>query len=99
MVGRGTRSTIERVEIGNSRPKAARASALPDGGLAHEPGGAMQVGEPLLTWSGAITTSAGTPGSCTGALGTWQLQESPDTVGPANHEAPVEANHTASGRM
>ena len=31
MVGLGTRSTIERVEIGNSRPKAARASALPDG--------------------------------------------------------------------
>jgi hypothetical protein len=30
MVGLGTRSTIERVEIGNSRPKAARASALPD---------------------------------------------------------------------
>jgi hypothetical protein len=30
MVGLGTRSTIERVEIGNSRPKVARASALPD---------------------------------------------------------------------
>ena len=30
MVGLGTRSTIERVEIGNSQPKAARASALPD---------------------------------------------------------------------
>src|SRR5215510_15606885 len=31
MVGLGTRSAIERAEIGNSRPKAARASALPDG--------------------------------------------------------------------
>jgi hypothetical protein len=31
MAGLGTRSTIERVEIGNSRPKAARASSLPDG--------------------------------------------------------------------
>ena len=31
MVGLGTHSTIERVEIGNSQPKAARASALPDG--------------------------------------------------------------------
>jgi hypothetical protein len=31
MVGLGTRSTIERVESGNSQPKAARASALPDG--------------------------------------------------------------------
>jgi hypothetical protein len=30
MAGLGTRSTIERVEIGNSWPKAARASALPD---------------------------------------------------------------------
>src|SRR5215831_8632162 len=30
MVGLGTRSIIERVESGNSRPKAARASALPD---------------------------------------------------------------------
>ena len=30
MVGLGTRSTIERVESGNSQPKAARASALPD---------------------------------------------------------------------
>jgi hypothetical protein len=30
MVGLGTRTTIERVEIGNSQPKAARASALPD---------------------------------------------------------------------
>src|SRR4030095_1679427 len=30
MVGRGTRSAIERAEIGNSQPKAARASALPD---------------------------------------------------------------------
>jgi hypothetical protein len=27
----GTRTTIERVESGNSQPKAARASALPDG--------------------------------------------------------------------
>jgi len=33
MVGLGTRSTIERVEIGNSRPKVARASALPDSEL------------------------------------------------------------------
>ena len=30
MVGLGTRFAIERAEIGNSRPKAARASALPD---------------------------------------------------------------------
>src|SRR5262249_6008487 len=30
MVGRGTRSAIERAESGNSRPKAARASALAD---------------------------------------------------------------------
>lgn len=30
MVGRGTRSIIERVETGNSRPWAARASALTD---------------------------------------------------------------------
>jgi hypothetical protein len=30
MVGLGTRSAIERAEIGNSRPKAVRASALPD---------------------------------------------------------------------
>src|SRR5215813_13497365 len=30
MVGLGTRSAIERAESGNSRPKAARASALPD---------------------------------------------------------------------
>jgi hypothetical protein len=30
MAGLGTRSAIERAEIGNSRPKAARASALPD---------------------------------------------------------------------
>jgi hypothetical protein len=33
MVGLGTRSIIERVEIGNSQPKAARASALPDSAL------------------------------------------------------------------
>jgi hypothetical protein len=30
MVGRGTRSAIERAESGNSQPKTARASALPD---------------------------------------------------------------------
>src|SRR5262245_43833924 len=30
MVGRGTRSTIERVESGNAQPKAARASTLPN---------------------------------------------------------------------
>src|SRR5215813_2297793 len=30
MVGLGTRSAIERAESGNSQPKAARASALPD---------------------------------------------------------------------
>src|SRR5262249_6273741 len=30
MVGLGTRSAIERAESGNSRPKAVRASALPD---------------------------------------------------------------------
>src|SRR5216683_3062017 len=32
MVGRGNRSAIERAESGNSRPKAAHASALPDKG-------------------------------------------------------------------
>ena len=30
MAGLGTRSAIERAESGNSQPKAARASALPD---------------------------------------------------------------------
>jgi len=30
MVGLGTRSAIERAESGNSQPKTARASALPD---------------------------------------------------------------------
>jgi hypothetical protein len=30
MVGLGTRSAIERAEIGNSQPKAVRARALPD---------------------------------------------------------------------
>src|SRR5712691_5112917 len=33
----------------------------------------------------------GTPRACKGALGTWQLQESPD-FGPVNNGAPWEAN-------
>jgi len=45
----------------------------------------------------ASMTCEGTPGTCKGALGTWPLQESPDMVGPANHGAPVEAHHTATG--
>ncbi len=69
------------------------------GGLAHEPVGAMKAGQHLLTWSTETTTSEVTPGSCKGALGTWQLQEYPDTVGPANNEAPLEANHRATGCM
>ena len=67
------------------------------GGLAHEPVGAKQAGEPLLTWSPETTMSEGTPRSCKGALGTWRLQESPDTGGPGNHGAPVEANHRVQG--
>jgi hypothetical protein len=43
------------------------------------------------------TTSAVTPGSCKGALGTWPLQEYPDTVGPGNNGAPVEANQRGKG--
>ena len=69
------------------------------GGLAHEPVGAKQAGEPLLTWSPETTMSEGTPRSCKGALGTWRLQESPDTGGPGNHGAPVEANHRVQGCM
>jgi hypothetical protein len=40
-----------------------------------------------------------TPCSCQGALGTWPLQESPDTGGPENHGAPWEANQRAQGWM
>src|SRR5574341_2509950 len=40
-----------------------------------------------------------TPPSCKGALGTWQLQEYPDNVGPENHGAPVEANQRVKGWM
>ena len=39
----------------------------------------------------------GTPRSCKGALGPWQLQESPDNVGPVNHGAPVEATQSVKG--
>src|SRR5215510_1252575 len=35
----------------------------------------------------------------TGALGTWQLQEYPDNVGPVNNGAPLEANHKVPGCM
>jgi hypothetical protein len=45
------------------------------------------------------TTREGTPCSCTGALGTWQLQESPDNVGPGNNGAPLEANQRVKGCM
>jgi len=38
-----------------------------------------------------------TPCSCTGALGTGQLQESPDPVGPRNQGAPVEAHQRVQG--
>jgi hypothetical protein len=57
----------------------------------------MTAGEHLLTWSVEIAMSERTPQSCKGALGTWPLQEYPDMLGPANNEAPVEANHTAQG--
>jgi hypothetical protein len=40
MGGRGTRSAIERAEIGTSQPQAARASALPD----------VAWSSPFLTW-------------------------------------------------
>ena len=85
-----TAPCTDRVLRGRPRPKEG-------GGLAQEPGGAMQAGHHLLTWSTETTPSEGTPGSCQGALGPWQLQESPDTGGPANHEAPLEANHSATG--
>jgi hypothetical protein len=39
-----------------------------------------------------IMTCEVTPGTCKGALGTWQFQEYPDIVGPGNNGAPVEAN-------
>ena len=57
-------------------------------GLTHEPVGAMTAGSHLLTWSVETTMSEITPRSCKGALGTWQLQESPDKGGPVNHGAP-----------
>ena len=67
------------------------------GGLAHEPVGAMKAGQHRLTWSTETMMSEVTPHSCKGALGTWQLQEYPDIVGPAHNEAPVEANHRELG--
>jgi hypothetical protein len=67
------------------------------GGLAHEPVGAMKAGQHRLTWSTEPMMSEVTPHSCKGALGTWQLQEYPDIVGPAHNEAPVEANHRELG--
>src|SRR5215813_2688159 len=45
MVGLGTRSAIERAESGNSRPKAARASALPDGDATSAARAVLQTGE------------------------------------------------------
>jgi hypothetical protein len=44
-------------------------------------------------------TCEGTPGTCTGALGTWPLQEYSDMVGPGHNGAPVEVNQTTKGRM
>src|SRR5215510_4085762 len=40
-----------------------------------------------------------TPRSCKGALGTWQLQEYPDMVGPGNTGAPQEAHQRATRCM
>jgi hypothetical protein len=40
-----------------------------------------------------------TPCTCKGALGPGQLQEYPNTVGPVNHGAPVEANQRVQGYM
>ena len=57
----------------------------------------MTAGSRPLTWSVETTMSAITPQSCQGALGTWELQESPDTGGPVNTEAPVEANQREQG--
>jgi len=51
------------------------------GGLAPEPVGAMQAGEPRRTWSSASTMSEVTPRAGPGALGPWQLQEEPDMSG------------------
>jgi hypothetical protein len=46
-----------------------------------------------------IMTCEVTPGTCKGALGTWQFQEYPDIVGRVNNGAPVEANQRAKGCM
>jgi hypothetical protein len=46
-----------------------------------------------------IMACLGTPCPGPGALGTWQLQAYSDSGGPGNQGAPVEANHTAKGRM
>jgi hypothetical protein len=59
----------------------------------------MTAWERPLTWSVETTRNAITPQACTGALGTWELQESPDTVGPVHNEAPVEANQREQGWM
>ena len=67
--------------------------------MTHEPVGAMKVGEHLLTWSFETTMNEVTPRACKGALGTWQFQEYPDIVGPANNETPVEANQRLKGWM
>jgi hypothetical protein len=48
----------------------------------------MTAGSRLLTWSVETTMSEVTPPSCTGALGTWQLQEYPDMVGWRTMECP-----------
>jgi len=69
------------------------------GGRAPESVGAKKAGEHLLTWSRETTMREGTPRSCKGALGTWQLQEYPDNGGPVNKGAPLEATHSAQGCM
>src|SRR5262245_59445765 len=48
----------------------------------------MTAGSRLLTWSVETTMSEVTPQSCKGALGTWQLQESPDMLGRRTMECP-----------
>jgi hypothetical protein len=72
MVGLGPRSAIERAEIGNSRPKTARASALPDSDISEAEFatavGRLKQGEPAANvlddrYSAAFTI-AGTAEDC-----------------------------------
>ena len=69
------------------------------GGLAPEPGGARTVGAHRLTGSDETTRRAITPRSGPGALGTWSLPESPDSVGPGHQGAPAEGNQRATGGL